>query len=42
MPALEFAAAIMLGGSLLWLLIQPEKPLMGDSELSDSEQREIP
>ncbi len=42
MPALEFAAAIMLGGSLLWLLIQPEKPLMGDSELSDSEQRKIP
>jgi len=30
-PALEIAAFVLLAGSIVWLLIQPEKPLLRDS-----------
>jgi dipeptide/tripeptide permease len=29
-PAIEFAASILLAGSLIWFLIQPEKSLLAE------------
>lgn len=33
-PALEFAALILLAGSLVWFFIRPEKPLLPESRIS--------